>query len=1398
MHQHEPPSVIASRYRVLEEIGRGNVGRVFRVEHLHTGEMLALKLLFAKAEADPGLVERFKREARAPALIKSENVVRITDADVAPELGGAPFFVMELLEGTDLEQYVVQRGKLDADEVVGILGQAARALDKAHAIGIVHRDLKPGNIFLHSHEDGLAVKVLDFGISKIGGLDGPGQMQIAEITATGTIMGTPLYMPPEQALARAEILPSADIWAIGMIAFRLLTGTSYWSCSTMAELMIAIVRDPLSTPSARVPSLTPAFDAWFARSCNRDAAARWPSVSKQILALAEALGVPPPELSTQRSPLLRAGLEGTQASAGMRPLVRPPPVTGPGTPFGKITAHERRTPAMIGGSDQVPASTDGERRQVTVLSCEAVVTPTRPGEEIDPEDLTEIMRDYHAACASVFGGLGGPVSQTMGDGLLVYFGYPIAHGDDAKRAVTAGLRIVDAVALIDQRAAKDFAAHIMVRVGIHTGVVVVAEKAGVGDPRNIVGQAPSTAFQIKRGAPAGAVIVSGSTYKLVKGRFHFEVYAPAGTAEGRPELETIYLVRRDGGDLGDDTLQEPATPLVGRDTELSLLLDCWEQLKGGEGHVVLLMGEAGIGKSRILKAFKNGVRGQSVSWLEARCSPFFQSTALAPVVDLLARIFRIEPSDSLERKAMKLEEGLRGRILPADALPLLGSLLGVPPPPGAAPLNLSPQRQRQRTHEAILALLLAMSAQEPVVFVVDDLHWVDPSTLELLGLLIDHGPATGLVCVLTARPDFTPPWTARSHTTQVSLGRLPRPRIEKLVTELAGGKPMPKEVVDQLVTKTDGVPLFVEELTKMVIESSLVKDAGDRWVLAAPLPALAIPATLRDSLTARLDRLGDVKATAQLASAIGREFSFELLQAVSPLGEKVLEDQLHKLVECELIYQRRLPPRRTFLFKHQLVQEAAYESLLKNVRKQYHQRIADVLVRRFPDVADGQPEVLAFHHAAGGQPMQAVEFLMRAGQKALERSANVEAIAHLTRALDLVAALPETPERASVEAAVRTILGVPLMMTKGYGAPEVEQAFARARELKKTGGARELLPVLWGLWIFYHVRAKYRTALELTDQLLDIADRGHDSDARLCAHLARGCTSVLLGEFEGAKDHLERAIALYDPALHRAHAHMFGQDPGMFARVMLGWALWPMGRADQASQLAEEGVILARGLSHPNTLGFALGLAGAIDQNRGDEPMTDRRGGELVALSKEQGLVHWLGLGQILHGWARKERGEAAGLDEMQAGRGLWRMIGARVADSHWDCIVAESLAQAGRHQEATDILEGTLAFIAESDERFYEPEVHRLLGEIALASGAGEAGTASAEGYFQRAQQVARSLRAPAHELRVATSLFELRRRQGKQEEGRALLAEAVAKLKEGQGTRDVRRAKALLAGEG
>ncbi len=1374
--QRPQKTVISGRYRLIEEIGRGNMGKVYRVEHVHTGETFAMKVLGPHIDTDPAMIERFKREARTPALIRSEHVVKVIDADAASELGGAPFLVMELLDGVDLEKFALHTGKLPAADVVRILSQVAKALDKAHAIGIVHRDLKPANIFMHRREDGVVVKLLDFGISKLGA-----SQDAARITASGAIMGTPLYMPPEQATGQTAIGPAADVWAMGMLAFRLLSGRTYWSMTTMAELMAAIVRDPVSAPLAGEAGLPPAFEAWFLQSCHRAPEARFASAGEQVQKLAAALEVPLVGSSSSAELLASVGRTLVSAGGAARPVET----------VVDLIPTQSAPPALASAVEQrsalPPASVEGERRQVTVLSLEMTLSALGGG-EVDPEDLRDVTAGYQTACAEILGQLGSPVTQTMGDGVLVYFGYPAAQGDDAKRAVQAGLRIADAAKRIHERVSRSLAVALSLRAGVHTGLVVTGDLGSQPDVRNVVGQVPQIASQLKRSAPANAVAISAATHRLVKAQF---VCQPLSTAIEGTAADAFQVTSEASLELMD-SVDGRLAPLVGREIESALLLEKFRDLASGQGHVVLLTGEAGIGKSSVIRSFRQAISGEPVSWLECRCSPYFDSTALHPVMEMLKRMMGIGPDDSARDKAAKVWAFARQEDVEKDA-PLFGWLLGIPLE-DASLVNQSPQLLKQRTRDAISSLLLRMTQRRQVVLVVDDLHWVDPSTLELLSALVDEGPSAGILLVLTARNEFSSPWGSRGHIAQLSLSRLTKPRMEALILQVSGGKPLPAVVVQEILTKTDGVPLFVEELTRDVLEAPFLKDAGTHFTLAGPLPALGVPGTLRDSLTSRLDRLGSAKATAQMAATLGREFDYDMLLRVTGSTDAELSQDLRVLVDGELLYQRGKPPAARYMFKHSLVQDTAYESLLKNARRQAHGRIAGVLVSEKPELCETQPEILAHHRAAAGQPIEAAADLLRAGQRALERSANAESIAHLTRAIELCESAPDSGTRAELEPTLRTLLGVPLMMTKGYGAPEVEQTYAKALSLANDAEGKQLLPVLWGLWIFYHVRANYRTAWEISDKLLALADRSGDSTVQVAAHLARGSTSLLTARYEAARRHLELSIHHYDAAAHRGHAYMFGQDSLVFARAMLSWTLWLTGLPDQALRVSAHAVSWARELGHPNTLAFALGMAAALHQYRGERPQVESFSSELIAMAGPQGLLHWLSEGRILHGWATSgPTTENEGLVEMREGRAVWSMIGARVADTHWDAMIAERLMDDNQRAEGLALVAKMKAFVEDSDERSFEPEVHRLEGEMLLLEPGHEV---EAEACFERAIDLAKRQGARSLLLRASTSLARMWTAASKSDRAAELLRPVWSSFQEGLGTRDLVRAKAVLSG--
>src|SRR5262245_41073472 len=710
---------------------------------------------------------------------------------------------------------------------------------------------------------------------------------------------------------------------------------------------------------------------------------------------------------------------------------------------GTTTARKARRPAVSPTAAKTsPTAPEAERRQLTVMFCD-LVGSTPLAEQLDPEDLREVVHAYQTTCTAVVHRFGGYIARYVGDALLVYFGYPQAHEDDPQQAVRAGLGIVEAVQTLSPPHVQ-LPQALQVRIGIHTGLVVVGELGGRDDREAMaLAETPNIAARVQGQAQPNTVVISAATYRLVEGLFECE-------DRGRPELKgvstplVLYRVIKEGEAQSrfQVVARKGLTPLVGREHEYSLLRERWERAKEGAGQVVLLSGEPGIGKSRLIEALKETLEHEGARCLELRCSPYAQNSALQPVIEHLQRRLHFRPDELPEAKLEKLQQALsRSRFPQADTLPLLASLLSLPQPEGYPPLSLSPQKQKEKTQEALVAWLCEEAKQQAVTYAWEDLHWADPSTLELLTLFLAQVPTTRLLAMMTFRPEFTPPWGPRSYLSQLTLSRLGRSQVELMVEKVTGGKALPREVVRQIASKTDGVPLFVEELTKMVVESDLVREVDGRYELNGPLPPLAIPSTLQDSLMARLDRLATVREIAQVGATIGREFNYDLLQAVSPLDEETLRGRLRQLVEAELVYQSGVPPQARYLFKHALVQDTAYQSLLKSRRQQLHQQVAQVLAEQFPKAVESQPELVAHHYTEAGLIAQAIPYWQQAGQRANQRGANVEAVSHVVTGLELLKTLPDTPTRTQQELPLQLSLGALRIATHGWASPEVENVF---------------------------------------------------------------------------------------------------------------------------------------------------------------------------------------------------------------------------------------------------------------------------------------------------------------------------------------------------------------------
>jgi class 3 adenylate cyclase len=809
-------------------------------------------------------------------------------------------------------------------------------------------------------------------------------------------------------------------------------------------------------------------------------------------------------------------------------------------------ANSERSPAAPMPERETRIAPAAERRQLTVMFCD-LVGSTALSARLDPEDLRAVVGAYHRCATTVIERAGGFVAKYMGDGVLAYFGYPRADEHDAERAVRAGLQLVEAVAALDTAAET----RLRLRVGIATGLVVVGDLIGQGAAQEqaVVGETPNLAARLQALAEPGTVVIGPSTRRLTGRLFDYEDLGAIEIKGLVAPVSASRVFRESAVESRFEALRAARTPLVGRDEELAMLARRWQQAKSGEGCVVLLSGELGIGKSRLVQALVDRQSGEPHTRVRLFCSPHHRDHALFPTITQLERAAGLRHEDTADERLDKLEAVLAQATNDlGEAAPLLAALLSLPTGERYPPLEIAPQKQKEKTLRALVAQVEGLAARRPMLMLFEDAHWSDPTSLELLDLIIDRVPALPLLLIITFRHEFAPPWTGQPYVTSLALNRLPPRQRAEMIAGVTGGKALPEEIAARIIDRTDGVPLFVEELTKAVVESGMLTDMGDHYAAAGPVAPLAIPASLQASLLARLDRLAPVREVAQIGAALGRQFSHELIAGVAPMPQAQLDDALTQLVGAELIYRRGTPPDAEYSFKHALVQDAAYSTLLRSRRQQLHARIATTLEERFPQTVTAQPALLAHHCEEAGLTEKAVDYWLAAGRQAWGRSMLAEAVALLRRGLALVPGLPDGDRRRQRELDLWLALGQALIMSRGWGLLEVGEAYARARELASMlNRPRALLFALWGQFIDHWSRADLRRAQWLASELRELGDAAGDVLMQVLGCNACGWTCFNLGELTTGRAYLEKALALYDPAHRASYAELLPND----ARVQL-------------------------------------------------------------------------------------------------------------------------------------------------------------------------------------------------------------------------------------------------------
>jgi class 3 adenylate cyclase/tetratricopeptide (TPR) repeat protein len=1076
-----------------------------------------------------------------------------------------------------------------------------------------------------------------------------------------------------------------------------------------------------------------------------------------------------------------------------------------------VVGHRRRmlsaiaelsSPPAVQETAEIPAfaieglasrtNSEGERRQLTVMFCD-LVGSTALAAQLDPEDMSDLIRAFQKTVAAAVARFDGHVAKLMGDGALVYFGYPSAHEDDAERAVRAGLTLVEAVGGLR----RDRGLQLEVRAGIATGVVVVGELMGEGEARErgVVGETPNLAARLQGVAKPGDVVIAESTRRLLGGVFQLRAM-DFQILKGFPAPVQAWAVLHASDNLSrfEATRSRMATPFVGREHETALLVERWRDACEGEGQVALLSGEAGIGKSRILAALRERISAEPHVTVRYQCSPHHINEAFYPITSQMWHAAGFVAGEAAAAMLDKLEALIeRSDLKPEKYMPYLATLLSIPIGESLLPPDMPPSEVKERTISTLIAMFAGLAKETPLLALLEDAHWIDPTTLDVFNRVVERLPNLRGLLVVTYRPEFTPPWIGLANVASLSLSRLGRRQAREMIDRATGGKALPADVLEQIIAKTDGVPLFLEELVKTVLESGLMREENGVYVLNSALTPLAIPSTLHDSLMARLDRLAPVKGTAQIGAAIGREFSYRLLEAVSPIKGASLREALNQLIAAELIHGRGYPPESTYVFKHALVQDTAYASLLKSRRQQLHQQIGEAVRDSFPEQADSEPGVIAHHFTRAGLSEQAVEWWGRSGRRAMSRFANLEAVQSFTSALTLVSQMPKSDEIQRQELLLRLALGPALLATRGYASAEAEWNYDAAHALAESLGEREAAFVsARGLWNCFYDRGDQNRSLVLAERLRNLSKENDRVENQALALRALGSTRMNRAEYAQSLEAFDECIAVSANLPLGVCIDRHGEEPRIVATQYRGLVLCMKGFSDEALEVTRSAVALARRSNHPLSQAFASSILCIVLQLRRDLEACEALAKEQIAHCEQQGFNFWLAAYQVHHGVALAHLfGRGDGAIEAERGITNWINTGAIIHVPTWSAFLADAALASGEIALAEKALSRGLEAAKKNGEVFALAELQRLTGRLLLTRNLRD----EARAFFNDAATTARGQGAILYLLRAVSDLGRLLAENGERPCARDLLHSVVEDFPEHRDGKDFLEASELLS---